>query len=54
MPQCGKTFKETYLLNRHIREIHDKAAEGGVKKYPCPSCDLVFDEYINMNRGRIQ
>ena len=54
---CGKTFKAPYLLKRHIREDHEKGDKGAgqdLKKYPCPSCDLVFDNYFNMNRDRIQ
>merc|ERR1712210_337480 len=48
--KCGKTFAKPYLLKAHISKEHDKL---GVK-YPCQSCDLVFDDYHNMNRHKLK
>ena len=48
--KCGKTFAKPYLLKAHIGKEHDKM---GVK-YPCQSCDLVFDDYHSMNRHKLK
>ncbi|CAD6999521.1 unnamed protein product [Ceratitis capitata] len=44
-PQCGRTFKGSFELNRHI-ETHRPLAERQI--FPCPQCDRKFQtkEYV--------
>lgn len=35
-PKCGKTYKEKYMLNKHL-SVHDS-----VRKYKCPTCGKSF------------
>ena len=36
-PHCGKSFKEKFNLNKHVRSVHEK------RRYTCRECDAIFN-----------